>query len=430
MNRRGIFLRLSSKGDGWRRYAARQVLAAAVVTVCVLAAGRSGAQELTLDKALELARAHNPDLAAVADELQIARGELTRAGYLSPFNPQLLNEADYRRRTGSSNSQEWRVALSQEIEVFGQRKLRMESAGLGYKAKLAMVADQTRLLNGAVKLSFFDALRAREQLDLLGQRQELDGRLYQAARQRLRAGEIAYIDFNSAQIRYGETNRSMVEARERYRIQRSGLGRVLGGAMGAEPEPARPVVRPGPELKLATLMATAMEQRPDLKLHTLEIARLKTEAELNRRLALPNLTLGAFGGHELNSEYPMGVLLGFSIPIFNRRQGEAMMIEGELLRAKARLRAVTLNVERDVRDAYRQYLAAHEALKVYDEQVMDPARQTFELLERAFLSGKIDLLRLSVAEQEAFRARSSYIDAQFNLEAARVALELATGAQS
>jgi len=84
-------------------------------------------------------------------------------------------------------------------------------------------------------------------------------------------------------------------------------------------------------------------------------------------------------------------------------------------------------VEREVRDAYNAYVAARRTMRIYQDQVLAPARDSFDLLERAFHAGKIDLLSLSVAERQAFDARATYLDAWFNLHAAEVTLQLATG---
>lgn len=387
-------------------------------------------EELTLERALQIAREHNPDLATVAQELTIARGELTRASYISPFNPEISSDGDYRRRSNRSNTQDWRVGLSQEIELFGQRSLRIKSAQLNLEQRRLMLADQIRLLTAAVKLTYLDAQRARDQLDLLRELQALDSRLLGAARTRLDAGEIGQIDFNLAQVRYGESSRALIEGRERYRMQRSSLGRLLGAAAGPEPAPAPVAQTAMPDYALQELIETAMRNRPDLRARQSEISRLENEAALNRRLALPNLKLGAFGGHELNTEYPLGMQLGFSVPLFNRRQGEAEIIAGQVARAKQTVRSTQLDVEKQVRDAYQGYRAALESLSVYNDNVAHPAHESFELLEHAFLAGKIDLLRLSVAERDAFEARMRYFDVWFGANSARVSLELATGGPS
>ena len=48
------------------------------------------AAEVTLDQAVAIALEKNPDLAAAANELLVARGEIQRAEYISQFNPQVL----------------------------------------------------------------------------------------------------------------------------------------------------------------------------------------------------------------------------------------------------------------------------------------------------------------------------------------------------
>jgi outer membrane protein, heavy metal efflux system len=398
--------------------------------IFVTPASNAAASEVTLDRATSLAIANNPEFAEVGQELNVAAGEQIRARYLSQFNPQGGTDFAYRPRGGRSNSQDWHVILSQEIEVFGQRALRMKSANLGWKQSAAMVRDRLRLLTAAVKMTFLEALRARQQTQLLGELEKLDSRLYHAARMRLKAGEIGQIDYNLAEVRHGETSRALIEAHERYRAQRSSLGRLLGGAAGAEPEPADEYTLKLPASDLESLVAIAVRTRPDLQAREIEIARLETEARLNKRLALPNPQIGTFFGHEENTQHPAGVTLGFSIPLFNRREAEGAIIDAHRRQANYKLRARSLDVEREVRDAYNAYLAARHSMGIYQDQILAPARESFDLLEKAFQAGKIDLLSLSVAERQAYDARAAYLDAWFNLHAAEVALQLAVGITS
>ncbi len=412
-----------------------KILIAAILVVteclafgpCAFASSADSSTELTLDRALELARTANPDLNAVAQELKIAHGELRTASYLSPFNPEVASEGDYRPRTNQSNSQDWRVGLSQQIEIFGQRGLRIEASKLNLQERQAQFNDRLRLLNAAVKLSFFDASLAGAEVDVLKEMAALDQRLVKAAEIRFKAGEIGQIDFNLARVRQGESARAVIEGERAYHLRRSSLGRLLGDAAGPEPIPSNPNVRQFPTYQLEQLLARAMENRPDLRAHDLEISRLETEAKLNRRLALPNLKLGAFGGHENNTEYPMGLQVGFALPLFNRRQGEAEVLEGQVARAKALQKATQLDIEQQVRDALNSYQAAQESLEIYRKDVNQPAKESFRLLEQAFNAGKIDLLRLSVAEREAFQARMRYLEALFGTDSAQVSLETATG---
>jgi cobalt-zinc-cadmium efflux system outer membrane protein len=403
-----------------------RMMACLVITLLFIESS-SFAGEVSLEQAIAIAVENNPELASVAKELMIASSEVQRADYISQFNPELTAEGDYRDRAGRSNSQEWRGRLAQQIEIFGQPALRRRSADFGYKTTEANVRNQVRLLTAVVKFTFYEALHERRRSELLSELEALDERLFDAAHTRYEAGEIGQIDLNLTRARYGETRRARIESVEAYRLQRSSLGRLLGDAVGVEPEPAGNFKIEALKGNLDNLLAAARVNRPDIIEAHMQIARLKTEAQLNQRLALPNPTIGPLAGHEQTSEQFVGFSLSFPLPLFNRRHAEATAIAGRLAQSQQKLRALELNVEHEVHDAYSRYLAAKEGLQVSEENVVEPARQSFDLLEEAFNAGKLDLLSLSVAERQAFEARIGNIDAWFNLASARASLDLAAG---
>jgi cobalt-zinc-cadmium efflux system outer membrane protein len=145
---------------------------------------------------------------------------------------------------------------------------------------------------------------------------------------------------------------------------------------------------------------------------------------------LPNPSVGPFLGHEQNTERFIGLSLRMPIPLFNRRQAEATAIAGRLAQSREKLRVVSLNIEREVRDGCSRYQAALNALRASQEDMVAPARQSFGLLEQAFKEGKLDLLSASVAERQSFEARMDYLDAWFNFVSARITLDLAVGTPS
>jgi cobalt-zinc-cadmium efflux system outer membrane protein len=405
------------------------ILAALASLIFGLTSGAvADSEELSLAEAVAIAKAHNPDLAAVAQELGIAEGQLQKARYLSQSNFESDNEMWYRARTNRSNSQDWRIAMRQEFEIFGQRGLRIQSASINFDEVAANLRDQTRLLVAAVKMTFYDAVRSRRRMSLAQELANLDERLLNAARSRLNAGEVAPIDYGLAEVQYGGSKRALLETQEEFRAQRSALGRILGGFIGPEPQPASEVAPTEIQLDLNTLEASARRTRPDFRARQLEIARLDTEAALNSRLNLPNAILGAFVGHESNTEHVIGPSIGFSLPLFNHRSAEAAIIEAQRRQAQQRLRATDLDIGRQVRDAFNRYRTATKVLSVYQRDVIAPAREIMSLHERAFHEGKIDLFRFSFAERASFEAQAGYIEAQFGVNAAAVALELATGA--
>ncbi len=410
------------------------LLFGAILTVMTIVPPPSLAQaadrEVTVEEAVAIALENNPDYAAAARELIVARSELERANYISQFNPELNSSGDYKSRADRSNTQDWRVGISQQLEIFGQPALRRQSARYGLERTAADIRNQARLLAAAVKMTFYESIRSRSETDLLAELADLDRKLNEAGQARLNAGEISQIDANLARVRYGESERALIESRERYRLERSSLGRLLGEATGPEPEPRGAMTIEPLHIDSSHLLELAKRNRPDYQAAQLEVARLKNEALLNEKLVLPNPTIGAFGAHENNTEHFAGITLGFPIPLFNRRQAEATAIAGRLAQAKDRQRAIELDLEREVRDAWQRYTSALAVVTVNQREVVQPARESFDLLGAAFDAGKLDLLQLSVAERQAFEARMGYVRAWFDLMAAKVALELAVGGET
>lgn len=104
-------------------------LAALAWCVMVLLPTRPHAQQsVDVATALELARKNNPDWRAAAQELEIARGKLTTARLISPFNPVIEDQAGPRRVPAERTGTDYGVGLSMELEVAGQRGLRIGEA--------------------------------------------------------------------------------------------------------------------------------------------------------------------------------------------------------------------------------------------------------------------------------------------------------------
>src|SRR5437763_15254847 len=100
------------------------------LVLAILAGGASPglAVDLRLDEAIERARTASPDLRAAAVDLEGARARLGRAR-LPAANPVLSGDIARHTEAGEATIDRG-VALAQEIEVGGQRGLRIAAARL------------------------------------------------------------------------------------------------------------------------------------------------------------------------------------------------------------------------------------------------------------------------------------------------------------
>src|SRR5436309_12262519 len=145
------------------------------------------ASALRLADALARARAASPVVQSAAADVDVARGRLRQARLL-PANPVL--SADLARHTapGGEDTKARGVQLEQEIEVGGQRGLRVSAAQHDVAHADYVLADRRRTVDGEVRRAFFGLAAADRRQRLAAERLVLASPLAGAARRRAPAG--------------------------------------------------------------------------------------------------------------------------------------------------------------------------------------------------------------------------------------------------
>lgn len=403
------------------------------VVIFVLSAPVSvpAGEALSIEQAVEVALARNPDLLAVRQELEVARGGKVNAFLFNQFNPMINGQAWNRDNPRGGNVMDQQVLLAQEVEVAGQRGLRREEAIRNVARVAALVQDRERLMIGEVKRTFFQALMLKKTFELRTQIQTLNRRIGDASKARFQAGVISVMEYNLAEIRYGLAQKETFSAEAAFQNSLVDLRRLLGW------EPDRPVTVAG-DLKnsrqsflLADLLQQAKAERPDLLATKRAISRMEAAINLTRRLIVPNPTFQ--GLYQTETEGPEGVTtmvgggISFPLPVFNRNQGDLVTQGGALNQIRHQMVAVTRNIEREVKTAFQSYEAARRSVEVFETKVLDRIQENFRLIEMAYQEGKIGLLQLIVVQDELLNAQLSYVGSLGQLQIAVVNLQQAVG---
>src|SRR5512145_1853891 len=84
------------------------------------------AEPLTLTAAVERALANSADVGAAGAEVRAAKARLEGASVLLAANPELSGAVGSRGASGSRTA-EWELALSQRVEIGGQRGARVSA---------------------------------------------------------------------------------------------------------------------------------------------------------------------------------------------------------------------------------------------------------------------------------------------------------------
>ena len=386
----------------------------------------SAPRALTLEAALAEAFARSPALAAAAADVGEARGRLLAARTL-PYNPDLeFGLADRAGPGGGSTDRG--AALTQQLEIGGQRSKRMRVAELELASVEARFQRIRHLLAASVAIAFAEAVAAEDLAELAATEAELAREMLDITRRRFEAGAANQVDLNLAMASTARAERRGEVARAVAIEARSLLAEQAGLDPAALPELAGPLALPaGGPAPLAALVEGALQRRADLA--ALRQARQAAEARLRLAKAgrIPDLSVGAFYEEEEGTDRIFGGGIGISLPLFNRNQGEIAEAKATLDRAAAESAAQELEVRREVFSALARYEAARTSAEKLGEQMVGSLAESLDLLERSFTAGKIGLSDLLVFRRELIGARQEHVEATTEAWIARIALDLAAG---
>ena len=331
---------------GWPRVLFAGLVAAAM-SVAIAFADDQTPPQVTLSQALEQAFHVSPVLRAHLAELQEAEAGLLGARAY-PFNPE-LEFATADRSGGGTSSTDTGFALSQEIEIGGQRSKRIAVASAFLEGATSRFAREKRLLAAQIEISFADAARARELVRVARADAGVTSNLLDFAERRLNAGAGTEIELNLARSVAGRAESTLRQTEALYEEARSRLAEVIGLDPATAPLPLGDL--PDAEVKLpplSSLLDSALRERADLA-----ALRRGTQAEqaglrLAKSLAIPNLRIGAFYEKEAGTDNIKGFAIALPIPLFNRNRGEVAELEARVLGSTAEASAAELMIRREV----------------------------------------------------------------------------------
>lgn len=384
-------------------------------------------EDITLDQALELAFAQSPELRAFRAQVDEAEGGLIQAGvYL--YDPELSVAAGDRSSTIAPSVTDSAIELTQEIEIGGQRKRRKTAAGAALEETRARFVRAQRILATRVRITFVEALRARELLDIENTNRRLTRSLLDFTEKRLEAGKGTQMEVNLARVDFGQAQRQAAFAGAAYQATRSLLAQTIGIDPTKPPEPIGKLAIPAAPLgNFADLLGGARERRADLLAARQAIETARARVDLAQREVRPNLTFGAFYEKEEGTDTIIGGRLSLRLPFFNRNQGIIHQEQASLHRVSQEAVGAELLIDQEVTAAFARFEAASDAAEALDELVFGTLQENLKLLQTAFEAGKIGWTEVLVFRRAFIEGQRDFIETTAEAWEARITLDLATG---
>jgi outer membrane protein, heavy metal efflux system len=382
---------------------------------------------LTLNEALQLALANNPELRASGSRIDAASGRAYQAK-LWP-NPELeLSAEDWPINGGGGFSDaKQTIGLAQTFPFPGKKKLDRQIGASGVRLTRAELSLRRIELIRDVKTAFFQVLAAER---LVAVETELVGvaeASAMAARKRVAAGAAtdqeqlrAEIPLEQARTELSGFERELLAARQSLALH---LGRPdlseapLSGALVEIPTPS--LLDQGPETWLANHPSVA----------TARTSRDRTQLELRRaRLEpYPDVRVGLAGGRIGETDQSI-IQLGFSLPlpIIDTGKGKKEEAQANVSVAEAELASIEQRLLRDWRIARQHLRTAADQVASYRDRILPKANEALRLVQTGFEQGKFSFIDLLDTQRTTAEVRLAYQQRLLELNVAQADLETFT----
>lgn len=397
-----------------------------------------------LDQLIQLALARNADLLATRQRTAEAQGLLRQAG-LRP-NPVLETEFSSGSPTGSTGERAFSIGYAHTFELGAKRARRVDLGQTGLALARLEVTDRERTLRAELQERYIAAMAAIRNFEALAQQLESTQQGYRVTRRRVSEGESPRVEEMVLRAEVGRlTAQRLLLASD---AQRAMLDlRVVAGLDLSEPLRLRPDGdRPPITLTVDAALEHGLSARPDLAAARQEEARSAAEIRLAQADRVPDVA-ALVRYTDVQSQFPQlgltaaGALtplrdrdhlltggVSITLPLLSRNQGQIEAARARQTAASLRREYVERAIRAEITGAYGRYLAARQAVQVFETSVIQPLQESVSVLRASYVAGEVRLFDLLAEQRRLIDTQKAYTDAIRQEALARIALERSIGA--
>jgi cobalt-zinc-cadmium efflux system outer membrane protein len=339
--------------------------------------------------------------------------------------------SSYTQGLNLKNSGQLAMIVQQLFELAGKRGYRIESAAFGTQSAEAAFEDAVRQLGFTVKDTYYRIQLAQRRLNLAEENRDRFARILDINTIRFKKGYIAEVDLIRIRLQMVDFQSQVILSLQEAEVARGDLRQLLR----LSPKTAMELTtemdfrRIDPDIN--KLRVTAIDLRPDVKAKRFAQSQRQSDLRLAKAYRVPDVTVGA--GYEIQGaqgpDNPQQWVLNFGIPIplFNRNQGGIQQAEVAVQTAEADLNKTVNQVENEVEVAYRNLIQSRRLVEAFVGGILDDARSTLTIVERAYERGGATILDLLDAARTSRTIQQNYIEALFTYQHNLFQLESAVG---
>ena len=391
----------------------------------------SKALRLSVNDALGVFVSQNLDVLIAKYGIEYTKGqEVTARLFPNPL-VSVGTLSSYTQGHTLSNSGQLFTQVSQLFELAGKRGYRIESAGFGTQSAEAAFEDAVRQLGFTVKDTYYRTQLAQRRLVLAEENRERFSRILDINTIRFKKGYIAEVDLIRIRLQMVDFQSQVIQSLQEAESARGELRQLLRLSPKTVLELTTELGFRRIDPDIEKLRVAALAVRPDIRAKRYTFSQRESDLKLAKAYRIPDVTIGAGyavqGAKGPDNPGQVALNAGIPLPLFNRNQGGIHQAEVSLQSAEADLDKTVNRVENEVEVAYRNLLQSRRLVEAYFGEVLEDARSTFSIVERAYERGGATILDLLDAARTSRTIQQNYIEALFDYQHHLFQLESAVG---
>lgn len=365
----------------------------------------SAATLVSLDQAIQLALANNPDLEATRTQIDQSKAQEITAN-LRP-NPLLSGDSQFvpifnpsEFSTDALNSiTQFDIGVGYLFERGGKRKHRLQAAQDATAVTRSQVSDAERTLTFNVAQQFINALLAKSNLNFA----TLDLTSFQQtvniSEERYKAGDISEGDLLKIKLQLLTFQTDVAQARVAKAQALISLRQLLGyDSVPRDYDVAGDLEYVPLMGNLDDLQAKALAERPDLRAARQSVKAAESQIGLARANAKQDLDLSMNYSH-VSGASSTSWFFNIPLPIFDRNQGEIQRTIFARDQSSFAATSAEDRVMADVRNAWEAVSSNDQIVKLYTSGYLKQAQDSRDISDYAYKGGAATLLDLLDAER-------------------------------
>lgn len=362
-----------------------------------------------LDKAIELALAHNHSLKATRTQISQNQAQEITAnlrpnpvfGADSQFVP-FFSPQDFSG-TNVDQVQQFDLGLSYLFERGRKRQHRLQAARDQTAVTRAQVADAERTLTFNVAQQFISVLLAQSAFQLAQDDLQAFQQTVDISQEQFKAGYIGEGDYLKIRLQLLQFQNDVSSAKLAKVQAMVGLRQLVGyDALPENFDVTGDLSYQPLKTGLDDLKLQALRERPDYKAAQLSVTAAQSQIQLAKANSKVDVT-GTYNVDHVAGETTASIFASFPLAIFDRNQGEIARTKYALTQSQEQQQSASDAVLSDVANAYAAVRSNDEVVQLYTSGYLKQAQDSRDISQYAYKRGAASLLDYLDAER-SYRA--------------------------